>query len=110
MSIEYTIPELQKIAHRIAKDKGWYDDNRTIGEVCALVHSEISEALECYRRGQMDMVYENGKPEGFPVELADAVIRILDTCEHLNIDLNEVMYYKMLYNKTRSYRHGDKKI
>ena len=41
--------ELQTEAHAIAVDKGWYDTERTFGDCIALVHSELSEALEAYR-------------------------------------------------------------
>ena len=40
---------LQKEAHAIAREKGWWDEPRTFGDLIALVHSELSEALEVYR-------------------------------------------------------------
>jgi NTP pyrophosphatase (non-canonical NTP hydrolase) len=48
------------------------------------------------------------KPEGFPVELADAVIRILDLAAWLGIDLAAVIDLKVAYNKTRPHLHGRK--
>jgi NTP pyrophosphatase (non-canonical NTP hydrolase) len=50
------------------------------------------------------------KPTGFGVELADAVIRILDICGIYGIDLEKVLMEKMEFNKTRSYRHGGKTV
>ena len=45
-----TINDLIQISHNTAKEKGWWDDsNRNVGELLALIHSEISEALEVYR-------------------------------------------------------------
>ena len=45
-----TINDLFQISHNTAKEKGWWDDsNRNVGELLALIHSEISEALEVYR-------------------------------------------------------------
>ena len=80
----------------------------------ALVHSEISEALEVYRDlGKEGLSKnwneENGKPEGFTVELADAIIRIADMCGAYGLDLEESLTKKMEYNKSRPYRHGGKK-
>jgi NTP pyrophosphatase (non-canonical NTP hydrolase) len=49
------------------------------------------------------------KPEGLPIELADAVIRILDYCEYAGIDLGVAIRQKMAYNELRPYRHGGKK-
>ena len=50
-----------------------------------------------------------GKPEGVPSELADTLIRLLDTASRYNIDLAEEFIRKMRYNETRGYKHGGKK-
>jgi hypothetical protein len=50
------------------------------------------------------------KPVGFPSELADAIIRILDICARVGIDIDEIMRVKMDYNKTRSHRHGGRSL
>ena len=88
-----TMAEWAKEIHENAVAHGWWEEDRTIGEICALIHSELSEALEGARaaRPMMYVMDEyNGeyiqnpkyfgakKPEGIAVELADAVIRILD--------------------------------
>lgn len=104
------INELVDEAYTTAVSKGWWENRTSIGECLALIHSEISEALEDYRHGRMSYSTEKGKPVGFPTELADTVIRIADLCGHLNIDLDWVLRQKMDYNKTRSYRHGGKVI
>ncbi|MCD5398254.1 MAG: hypothetical protein LR120_00725 [Dehalococcoidia bacterium] len=110
-----TIKELIRDSHQISKDHGWWEDpNKSVGELLALVHSEISEALEVYRdlgkEGlSKNWVEENGKPEGFTVELADAIIRIADMCGAYELDLEEALTKKMEYNKSRPYRHGGKK-
>jgi hypothetical protein len=77
---DYTLNELRDLVHDMAVEKGWWVGERPDAEVKALIHSEISEALECYRNGELAMRLDlvTGKPEGFVVELADALIRHLD--------------------------------
>ena len=48
------------------------------------------------------------KPEGFPIELADILIRVFDLAEAWDIDLEAALQEKMAYNETRAYRHGGK--
>lgn len=50
------------------------------------------------------------KPEGVPTELADAVIRILETCQEYGINLGEQIEDKMRYNETRAFRHGGRHL
>lgn len=106
-----TFRVFQRTAHRIAKEHGWWEGERNIGELLALIHSEVSEALEEYRAKTLLAEYRlsnKGKPEGFSVELADIVIRVFDLAEHLRIDLCAVVAAKMIYNESRPYRHGGK--
>ena len=103
--------ELCKEVYQNAVDHGWWDEQRTFGDLISLCHSELSEALEEFRNGHKpDETYlnANGKPEGAPTELADVMIRIMDMCGHYNIDLEKALYDKIEYNKTRPYRHGGK--
>lgn len=102
------ISELQYNCHENAMNHGWYKNPVNIPEKLALIHSEVSEALEDFRDGKMELYISNGKPCGFPVELADIVIRCLDLAGYLAIDLESMIDLKMAYNETRPYRHGDK--
>ena len=89
-----------------AKEHGWWDEPRSFGEIIALCHSELSEALEADRVGE-PMVWDNdGKPDGVAVEMADCMIRIMDWFGHVNMDLDEIISEKHEYNKTRPYKHG----
>lgn len=113
--------ELATIIHKNAVSHGWWEKERSFAEIVALIHSELSEALEEYRDGK-PMLYlasgkckyhgglcipdaqdecpddphecgahEREKPEGIVVELADAIIRILDYCGFAGIDIDEVL-------------------
>lgn len=108
--------DMQELIYKTAEDHGWWEGEPNIPEKLALIHSEVSEALEEYRAGKpLDLIYfsdpkdEKSKPEGFGVELADAIIRILDLCGYLQIDMAELIALKHNYNLTRSYRHGGKR-
>lgn len=80
-------------------ETGEYPIKRNIGELLALVHSEISEALEGVRKNLPDDKLPH-RPM-IEVELADAVIRILDICAGLKLDLGGAYVEKMRYNSVR---------
>jgi len=104
--------------HQSALEKGWWKGGkRNVGELMALLHSEVSEAFEDYRDHGPNRLTKiryafggpnDGKPEGFPIELADVFIRLMDTCAGLGIDLEHAVSVKMKYNSTRPYRHNGK--
>ena len=89
---------------------GWRNEdgtpNVTFGEAMALLHSEVSEALDAYRVSGVDDQTTSGKPEGVGSEFADVLIRLLDDCDCWGIDLKSEVERKLAYNWTRSYRHG----
>lgn len=87
-------------------NKKWWIDletgeslQRNVGEMIALVHSEMSEALEAHRKGLMDDKLTH-RP-GIEVELADAVIRIFDMAGGLGLDLGGALEEKLEYNQKR---------
>lgn len=95
------------IAHATASNAGWYRDPatgkdiiRNFGEVVALMHSELSEALEAHRKNLMDDKLPH-RP-GIEVEFADCVIRIFDTARALGLDLAGAIIEKNRFNQTRA--------
>lgn len=125
--------------HALAVEKGWWENAPTFPEVITMIHCELSEAVQEYRDGKPPVYYScfnvaaNGgfcggkemvecdfefencpyrdeKPEGVAVELADAILRILDYCAFAGIDIESVLETKHEYNKGREYRHGGKLI
>lgn len=104
-SIEAAIAALQRRAHDNATEKGFWDDPKPFSESIALMHSELSEALEADRHGdpKSDHIPEfTGREE----ELADAVIRILDVSAHHGLRLGKAVLAKMAYNASRPRKHG----
>jgi NTP pyrophosphatase (non-canonical NTP hydrolase) len=111
--MEKVRPSIRNVAHachEMAISKGWHDTPREFGTMIALIHSELSEALEEARseRGYETWYSDGGKPEGVPAELADVVIRVFDTAEMYGIDIEGAIFEKMEYNAGRSHRHGGK--
>lgn len=93
--------------HNRAYNNGWWHDPKTgeplirpVPELLCLVHSEISEALEGFRKNQMDDHLPHRKM--LEVELADAVIRIFDMAGGLGLDLAGALVEKLDYNDKRA--------
>lgn len=104
------ISNLADLIHEINKQHGFWPEvnpaDRNFGEALALMHSELSEALEEHRSGRAAYYVEQGKPEGWAVEMVDCVIRILDYLSARGITVDALLREKILYNNSRPYKHG----
>jgi len=101
-------------------------NKRPVGELIALLHSEVTECFESYRNNEPTLHYKYpgyaparfelaserngvlGKPEGMASELADVIIRVFDMADELEIPVIQAVLEKHAYNQTRAYKHGGK--
>ena len=82
----------------MADAKGFSSDHARTWEMLALIHTEISEATDGYKKGQpMDKIGE---------ELIDAIIRILHLLSALDLDAEELFQHKMEINWSRPHKFG----
>lgn len=118
-----TLAEMARAAHDNSKAHGWWEGSSvergeplvhadTIAAKLALVHSEVSEALEevRIRDPRVVVVRGDGKPEGFASELADVIIRVFDLAEACGVDIEDAVLTKHAYNLKRPYRHGGSRL
>jgi len=89
--------EMQREVWAIADQSGFHDGDRSRAKVLALIHSEVSEALEADRADD---------DENYAEELADIMIRVMDHAEAENIDLLDEIQTKNAENRKREYKHG----
>jgi len=100
-----SLAELQTIAHKMAVDKGWWENPKSDVECVALMHCELSEAIEAMRAGNPHS--EHIAPfSGVEEELADTIIRILDFAGRYNLDINKAVSTKIRFNDGREHKHG----
>jgi NTP pyrophosphatase (non-canonical NTP hydrolase) len=92
-----SLNELAQICHSIAREKGFWEKERNMGEALMLIVTEIGEAMEGYRHQDQD---------NFREEIADTFIRLLDLCGGLGLDIETEIAKKCEKNKSRPYKHG----
>lgn len=95
------LDEIQQTVWEIAENSGFHGsgpgDNRSRAKILALIHSEVSEALEADREGN---------EEEYREELADIIIRVLDHAETEGINMESEIAAKCETNRKRPYKHG----
>lgn len=119
-TLSTAINELSQIMHTRSSVAGWWSDPET-GELfsekqrnfyvptkIALIHSEISEALEGFRKDKMDDHLPHRK--SVEVELADAMIRIFDLAGALQLDLGRAILEKSDYNMRRADHKASERV
>ena len=134
-----SLNDLRDEVHAEAVKKGWWPEKfqrmkREPAIIHMLIVTEIAEATEEARKN-MPPVYTVDdfgviktidpftmfpgdftqdeqilKPEGELIELADAVIRILDYCGAMGWNIEQAIQCKLKFNATREMRHGGKKF
>ena len=114
-----TLNEIADAAHANAKAKGFHDDGLSreqfVVRHCCLLHEEVSELFSSVRSGKIDELCDKTDKMlalGLPAltcaeeEYADIVIRVLDQCRRLGIDIQRAIESKHAYNLTRPHMHG----
>lgn len=97
--------DMAAISHKGAKERGFWERGPGVAELIALMHKELSQALQAHREGNRK---DDKLPwlSGLSVQLADCVNRILDIDAALSLGVAEALVEKMAFNEQRGRLHG----
>ncbi len=108
--------QMSRLIHSNNVEKGFWNYPRNKGETLMLIVTELAEAMEAHRNGNLAMppmdgeiekkAFEDFYKDTFEDEIADALIRILDMCGGFNVDIEFHVREKVKYNKGREILHG----
>ena len=111
---------MQEWCYRIARMKGFHNAPRDPGMALALIHSEVSEALEALRKGPDKPSEHIPEFTALEEELADVMIRVMDFAEEYDsptpgsdfggLRIVEAIFAKVAFNAKRKPMHGGKKF
>lgn len=117
-----TLNEIADAVYQQAWSSGWHSDVDTedafVERACNNLHDEVSELHEAWRNGTLrdacDKASKMLEVGIIPLtcieeEYADILIRVLDNCRKLGVDIQSAVERKHAYNATRAFRHGGKK-
>ena len=97
--------------HQLSASQGFWaeGEKRNVGEMIALAHSELSEALECFRTGNKADKNIKGRTGG-EVQLSDVLGILMDMEVGYGLEISSALAEKMEFNKTRGHMHGGKEF
>lgn len=122
MKADFVLNDLRDVIHDLAKSKGWHaaeeTDDQFVTRTCANIHGEVSELFEAFRDNRLHAPCDKAEMMGelglarltcAEEELADIIIRALDTAGRLKIDIGRAVMAKHTLNVVRPWRHGGKR-